>query len=129
MEFISDYEMSGRILVLPIVGKGKSNVTMYNLTTKHEIYGEPVEKDGEMYMKIKKYHVKFYPKKMTMNFENLFNGDRQLGSTMNRFLNENWKIVFDEVSGGYEDTFGFIFKEITNKIFLKVPMNKIFLED
>ena len=128
MEFVGDYVMDGRILLLPITGQGKSNVTLVDLTTRHELTGEPVVKDGETYMRIKKYKVKFEPKLVKLYFENLFNGDKRLGDAMNSFMNDNWEIIFQELKGAYEDTFGYVFKEITNKLFTKVPMNRIFLD-
>lgn len=45
---------------------------------------------------------------------------------MNTFINENSDLIFQEVRGTYEETFGLIFRKITNDIFLRVPMNKIF---
>ncbi|XP_055590416.1 protein takeout-like [Uranotaenia lowii] len=130
MEFIGDYVMTGRVLLLPVTGKGFSNITLQGLTTKHELIGEPVKKKDQTYMRIKKYIVKFEdPKLVTVKFENLFNGDKALGDAMNKVMNDNWLLMFNELRGAYEDTFGYIFRDISNKIFLKVPMNKIFLEN
>lgn len=127
MEFIGDYTMDGRILLLPIRGHGKSNVTMIDLRTIHEMKGEPYQKNNETYMRFTKYSIKFRPKSAKLMFENLFNGDKLLGDTMNKFLNDNWEIVFQELIPGYEETFGILFKDIANKLFTKVPLNKIFL--
>lgn len=129
MEFLGDYTMDGRVLVLPVTGKGKSNITMIGLVTTHELIAEPITKKGEIYMKLKDYKISFTPKRVYMSFTNLFNGDKALGDNMNHFLNENWEIVFNELKSGYEETFGLVFKEVTNKIFTKVPMRKIFLEE
>lgn len=46
---------------------------------------------------------------------------------MNGVMNDNWQLMFRELRGAFEDTFGYIFKDISNKLFLKVPMNRIFL--
>ncbi|XP_058831481.1 protein takeout [Topomyia yanbarensis] len=128
MEFLGGYKMEGRVLLLPVTGRGFSNITLHGLRTRHELIGESIKKNGETYMRIKKYNVKFDdPELMTVFFENLFNGDKLLGSTMNKVLNDNWKLMFSELRGAYEDTFGYIFRDITNKLFLKVPMNRIFL--
>ncbi|XP_055625556.1 protein takeout [Toxorhynchites rutilus septentrionalis] len=130
MEFVGDYTMDGRVLLLPVTGRGFSNVTLRELGTTHELIGEPVKKKGETYMRINKYNVKFdNPKLMTVLFTNLFNGDKALGDAMNKVLNDNWQLMFNELQGAYEDTFGYIFRDITNKLFLKVPLNKIFLEE
>jgi len=77
-------------------------------------------------MRLKDYRVAFDPKRVYMNFENLFN-DKTLSEGMNRFLNENWETVFNELKVGYAKSFGLIFKELSNKLFEKVPFDNIFL--
>ncbi|CAG9558885.1 unnamed protein product [Danaus chrysippus] len=129
MEFIADYVMKGRILVLPIQGKGVANITMVNLVVKHDLIGEPVVKDGETFMHIKDYRIKFIPEKVNLHFSNLFNGDKRLGDQMNIFLNENSDLVFNELKESYEKSLSSVFQDVTNKIFDKVPMNKIFIEN
>ena len=121
-----DYTMTGRILLLPIVGHGKANITMVNLKTVHELIGEPIKKNGETYIRFKEYNIKLIPGRVYLNFENLFNGDRLLGNQMNRFMNDNWELIFNELKGGYEETLSYVFKEVTNKLFTKVPMDTIF---
>ncbi|CAH1640910.1 unnamed protein product [Spodoptera littoralis] len=129
MEFIADYIMRGRILLLPIQGKGVANITMVNLVVKHDLIGEPVVKDGQTYMHIKEYRVKFIPQKVVLYFSNLFNGDKVLGDNMNEFLNSNSDLVFNELKESYEKSLSSVFQNVTNEIFDRVPMNKIFLED
>ncbi|CAH2237171.1 protein takeout [Pararge aegeria] len=129
LEFIADYVMKGRILVLPIQGKGVANITMVNLVVKHDLIGEPVVRDGETYMHIKDYKVKFVPGKVYLHFTNLFNGDKRLGDQMNIFLNENSDLVFNELKAAYEESLSSVFKTVTNLIFDKVPMKHIFTED
>lgn len=121
-----DYIMTGRILLLPIVGNGKANITMINLRTIHELIGEPRKKNGQVYIHFKEYNIKLVPARVHLHFENLFNGDRLLGNQMNRFMNDNWELIFNELKGGYEETLSYVFKEVTNKLFSKVPMDQIF---
>lgn len=47
---------------------------------------------------------------------------------MNKFLNDNWKEILTELKPAVEATFGATFKEVTNRIFLKVPFNQLFSE-
>jgi hypothetical protein len=130
MEFAGNYGMDGKILFLPITGKGKANVTFIGLTTKHHLHMEPITKeDGNIYWVVKNYKIKFSPKRATFDFQNLFNGDALLGKTMNEILNTNWQLILTELLPSYEAKFGLIFKEIANKIFSSVPMNEIFLDD
>ncbi|XP_071570862.1 take-out-like carrier protein [Temnothorax nylanderi] len=126
VDFIADYKVDGKILLLPIRGEGKCNISMHDLITKHEIHFEKFQKDGETYMRSTKYMVKFIPKHVSLHFDNLFNGDNILGQQMHRFLNENSDLIFKELEAPYEETFGLVFTKITNDIFTRVPMNKIF---
>ncbi|XP_037943042.1 protein takeout [Teleopsis dalmanni] len=126
IEMVGQYEMSGRILLLPITGSGKANVTLVDAKIEHRLIGEPFEKDGVKYMRLKEYRVNFSPKRVYLQFDNLFN-DRLLSQTMNRFLNDNWETVFNELKVGYSKSFGIIFRDLSNKLFEKIPMDSIFL--
>ncbi|KAG5326904.1 TAKT protein, partial [Acromyrmex heyeri] len=126
VDFIADYKLEGKILLLPIRGEGKCNISMHDLRTKHETYYEKFEKDGDIYMRMTKYIVKFLPDHITLQFDNLFNGDSILGEQMHKFLNQNSDLIFKEFQAPYEETFGLVFAKVTNNIFTRVPMNKIF---
>jgi len=39
----------------------------------------------------------------------------------------NADVLFKELQAAYEETFGLVFTKITNDIFTRVPMNKIFM--
>ncbi|XP_063987968.1 protein takeout-like [Diachasmimorpha longicaudata] len=125
VDFVADYELDGKVLVLPIRGHGRSNITMLNLKTQNIFTGEKFEKDGETYMRITKYTVKFNPEKVLLKFDNLFDGDEVLSNQMNTFLNENADLLFKELKGSYEETFGLVFAQMANEIFTRVPFNKI----
>ncbi|CAK9811569.1 Protein takeout [Anthophora plagiata] len=126
VDFVADYKVDGRVLLLPVRGSGKSNITMYDLKSHNDIYCEKYEKNGEMYLKVKKFVVKFSPARVNLRFENLFDGDTVLGEQMNRFINENSDLLFKELQAPYEETFGLVFASISNNIFSRVPFNKIF---
>lgn len=44
---------------------------------------------------------------------------------MNQLINDNWKEIYDDVSKGYDEALGQLFKGICNKIFLKVPIDDL----
>lgn len=126
VDFVADYKLEGKVLLLPIRGSGKSNITMYDLKSHNDIYCEKYQKNGETYLRIKKYVVTFNPSRVSLRFENLFDGDNILGEQMNRFINENSDVLFKELQAPYEETFGLVFTKISNDIFSRVPFNKIF---
>ncbi|XP_063235124.1 protein takeout-like [Bacillus rossius redtenbacheri] len=127
--FEGDYEVNGRVLLLPIAGKGRCNFTLTDLRSLVYQKGEPVERDGEKYMK---HNVFEYKMKdlglMTLHFEGLFNGDPVLGDTMNKFLNENWQDIFKEIKPSLEQTLQNVFKNIAEHFFSQIPYDHIFPE-
>jgi hypothetical protein len=42
-------------------------------------------------------NVTLNPELISFNFENLFDGNKELGDNTNQVLNDNWKEVFDDV--------------------------------
>lgn len=64
--------------------------------------------------------------RVLFNFENLFNGDKALGDNMNLFVNENWKVLYDELKPDFQRGLGNTFKEVMTKIFAKYPYEKFF---
>ncbi|GAB1862928.1 Protein takeout [Camponotus japonicus] len=127
VDFVADYTLEGKILLLPIQGEGRCNLTMYNMTTTNEIRFEKFQKDGETYLRAIKYLVKLTPKHITLHFDNLLSGNTFLGEEINKFINMNADVLFKELQAAYEETFGLVFTKITNDIFTRVPMNKIFM--
>lgn len=85
-------------------------------------------KDNQTYINITSYKIKFKPQSVNFRFDNLFNGDEVLSSTMNKFMNDNWEPVFAGMIPGYEEVFGEKFRGIANILFHQVPANAIFLE-
>lgn len=122
------YKVDGRVLVLPITGNGNCNLTLADLTAAIHAEGEPMQKNGESYMKIKTFNVKFETSRLYIYLENLFNGDRALGDNMNSFLNENWRDILQELKSPIEAALGASYQHIAARFFAKVPYNQIFLD-
>lgn len=127
LEFIADYIMEGNILLMPIVGSGKANITLVGLTVEHKIIGERIIRNQEVYFNVVEYYVELAPRRVIYNFDNLFNGDVILGQAVNIVMNENWQSVFKATQEGCQAQLGNIFKRIADQIFIRVPMDKIFL--
>ncbi|XP_014483186.1 PREDICTED: protein takeout-like [Dinoponera quadriceps] len=123
----SDYEMNGRILLLPIQGKGKCRATYYNMTVTFDVEYDKYERDGETYLKIKKFifHINDI-NDLKGYFENLFGKDYSLGEEMNRLLNENSKMIFNEIKPALEEVFKQVITGIGVKIYSNVPLKKIY---
>ncbi|CAD6991745.1 unnamed protein product [Ceratitis capitata] len=125
---IGDYKIQGRVLILPISGSGKNNITMVDADFVLQWVAVPLEKDGATYMKTDKFRVMIKPSKVLFNFENLFNGDKALGDNMNLFLNENWKEIFQEVDVSFSKEMGKLMSGIIDGVFSKIPYDKLFVQ-
>ncbi|XP_054087752.1 protein takeout-like [Zeugodacus cucurbitae] len=128
LSLVGDYSIKGRVLVLPITGTGASNITMLNSKIRIQFVGAPVEKSEGVYMSVKSARLSVEPARMIFNFGNLFNGDKQLGETMNTFLNENWKEIYEEVRATFTNVFSKIFISVIENVFSLYPYDKYFSE-
>jgi len=45
---------------------------------------------------------------------------------MNKFLNENYAVVLNELKPAIAEAFGLAFKQISNQVFSKIPVDEIF---
>ncbi|XP_014241740.1 protein takeout [Cimex lectularius] len=122
---LGDYTISGKVLVLPITGAGKCNLTFDNFVAKLAAKGREVVKGNQKYMQVDKFTVAIETSRLHVYLANLFNGDKTLGNQMNIFLNENWQDILKELKPTISSAFGAAFKEIANRVFSKIPINQI----
>ncbi|GAB0088226.1 uncharacterized protein DMENIID0001_026190 [Sergentomyia squamirostris] len=128
VQLIGQYKIDGRVLILPIQGHGKSNLTLDNLILRLKFKTTPTIKNNKTYIQTKDFHFIFDTTRLYINFENLFNGDKALSDNMNFFLNENWKDILDELKPAINDAFSQIFNTIINTIFSKIAYSDIYLD-
>ncbi|KAJ9580231.1 hypothetical protein L9F63_004104 [Diploptera punctata] len=126
MKLEADYVINGNIFVIPVTGKGKCNVTLYDATILHGIQGKRVERGGEAFMELKKYKTTFSAKRMHSHFDNLFNGNKILGDTVNQIMNDNFQFLINEMKPSLEKQLGIILLNYADEIFKKVPFDNIF---
>lgn len=86
-----------------------------------------IEKNGVQYPELRRFILNLLPGKIEFKFDNLFGGNEILGNEMNRVLNDNWRIVWEDVKRSYEEAVEIILQDISNKILEKVPFGHYFL--
>lgn len=127
INLLGEYEISGRILLLPITGKGPINVTLDGTTTQFESDWIVKKKDDTEFMSLVNSRLRnFEPKGVHYDLQNLFNGDKLLGTQMNNFLNENWKESFQELSPPIIQAISTVISNIVNNIASVVEYDKVF---
>lgn len=124
-----DYTMGGRVLLLPINGKGRCKLDFHGWDSDWKIKTKAVEKNGKQYMTIQDSKLGLKASRLTMDFENLFNGDKQLSETMNTFLNENWQEILNELRPSLSETISQILISIVSGTFSRIPYDEIFTSE
>ncbi|CAB3375918.1 Hypothetical predicted protein [Cloeon dipterum] len=97
LSLLGTYDVSGKILILPIHGKGSINITMENVEYTYKFDVEKFSKGSKTGLRPKNHELDFKTTRIRMNLENLFNGQKELSDQMNVFLNENWKELVGEL--------------------------------
>ncbi|KAJ9577457.1 hypothetical protein L9F63_005958 [Diploptera punctata] len=126
---LCQYAVKGRVLILPIIGSGPANITLTNVSLVYS-YDYKLENrtDGETYFELTDSRLKFDTQRAYIRLDNLFNGDRFLGNSMNRFLDDHWQDIVKEVGPYIADGIGQAIKQIISNIAKLVPYKYIFTE-
>lgn len=121
-----DYSISGRVLILPIQGVGKCNLTLKNPEGTIRMTLKKIERNGKEYAQIDKFKFTFTTTRFYMYLGNLYNGDKALGDNTNLFLNANWEDILNEMKPNISKSFGQVFEQIINSVFSKIPFKYLF---
>uniref|UniRef100_A0A1I8MYD8 Hemolymph juvenile hormone binding protein (JHBP) n=2 Tax=Musca domestica TaxID=7370 RepID=A0A1I8MYD8_MUSDO len=113
----ADYEIDGKIMMMPMTGSGKCNANFTDVTMTTVILGERQKKNGKSYLNVKDINVNYDVGKVQIHLNNLFNGDNALGDRMNAFLNENWDSLSEELRPLLEKAFSSVIRSSTDKLF------------
>ncbi|RZC34512.1 JHBP domain containing protein [Asbolus verrucosus] len=127
MEF--EYEVEGRILVVPLYGKGAGAVTLDRMKYVVDFSLEEYKKKGKKYFKAVDSDFAMEPELVKIKIENLFDGDKALTDSVNRLANENWRLIFDDIRTNYQDALAQISLAIFNKFLGKVSISELFGEE
>ncbi|XP_073819358.1 protein takeout-like [Musca autumnalis] len=121
-----DYDLEGNVLVLPIVGKGKSEIKMQNIQIKYSFEFAPYEKNGQTYVKIERVKLELIPGKAHFYFGNLFNGDEALGASTNMFINENSADITKEILPSITKSLSLLIQQLINGFYQHRPYAELF---
>ncbi|KAH8384111.1 hypothetical protein KR009_012173, partial [Drosophila setifemur] len=121
------YTVDGRVLILPIVGKGKAKILLKQSKIRALIKFRPVSKgDGQTFAEVVDVKVDIVPSHVSFFLEGLFGGNKELGDNMHALINENWPEIFGELKPGIGEAFGLIIKSLLARIFNKFPLEQLF---
>ncbi|KAE8747294.1 hypothetical protein FOCC_FOCC005938 [Frankliniella occidentalis] len=117
----ANYIIDGQILLLPLVGEGTARLNLRNVTCSATCDVDFPEKEGQKVMWFKNIHVDFSVGDMRIHLNNLFNGNKVLGRTVNQFLNKNSVEVIGELREELGRALGEVFLPILQKAFGQIP--------
>ncbi|XP_044260426.1 protein takeout-like [Tribolium madens] len=125
VKLIADYDINGKILLLPVYGSGPAQVILEKVHGIENFTLEEYEKKGKKHLKVVSEVLSLDPSLIKFNFDNLFNGDKALGDNINQVVNENWKEVWGDIKSSYEDAFGQIIMGLFNNLLAKIPIEEL----
>ncbi|XP_018570244.1 protein takeout-like [Anoplophora glabripennis] len=124
----ADYEIKGQLLVFPINSHGKCNITQYDVVDRHMMTCEKYTKNNEIYLRVVNYTMDINSESIVYDFDSIFPGNEQISNEIAKTLNENSLSIFNEVKGGIEKAFSFVYMQYMNNVFSRIPLNQIFLD-
>lgn len=121
------YDISGRVLLLPIQGSGPITGNFTQCTGSVKIRaGTKQHSNGEHKVFIDDFIMKITVGKGTLNFENLFGGEKVLGDVINNAINSNFDAFLAEMQPLIEKALSDAFREIANGIVSNFTYEQLF---
>ncbi|PNF31910.1 hypothetical protein B7P43_G07901 [Cryptotermes secundus] len=128
LQIIGKYEAEGKLLLLPLNGKGDINITLVNakLTVETDLTLKQIE--NREHVVLKNSQVTVTPSRMYVYLSNLFNGDKLLGKETNEVLNASWEELYTIMSPSITEAIVQAMETIMNGIAAVVPFEEAFPE-
>ncbi|XP_049949396.1 circadian clock-controlled protein daywake-like [Schistocerca serialis cubense] len=118
----SKYKLSGRLLVLPINGNGDVHIEPENMDVRVHQKMSLVEREGRRFFHVDSSKVNFTVGGLKMEFTNLYNGQKALEESTNKYLNDNWEVAFDSLKPVLTETIEDLLTSILGRLLDKVPV-------
>ncbi|KAF4528887.1 hypothetical protein B566_EDAN017380 [Ephemera danica] len=123
LRLLAEYKINGRILL---------EVTWFFAADVHAVVtltGVANKRKGLTYASLKERQVQLEVGGVKLHFENLFNGNKQLGVATNRFFNENWRDLMVELRPVLEDTIAELIHSMVRPVFDLFPLEHLLPQD
>ncbi|XP_054085153.1 circadian clock-controlled protein daywake [Zeugodacus cucurbitae] len=123
MKLQGDYSLFGRILLIPLNGHGQVFLDAENMTVIMHSKTRLYEKGGFTFYNVTDCQVDFKIDGLKSYFSNLFNGNKQLEDSTNKFFNDNWRMLAEALYTVITQTIEDILLDVLKKIFHYIPAN------
>ncbi|KAK7864170.1 hypothetical protein R5R35_004085 [Gryllus longicercus] len=126
LSFVSDYQVDGQILVLPIKGRGQLTANVSDVTGSLHLLGKIVKRKGAEYLQFVEGEFRLeLLSPVKIHLDNLFNGDKALGEATNAALNENSEELTEVVVPVAERVVAQFALDTANKISSAFPFDQL----
>lgn len=85
------------------------------------------EQKGAEHLQVNKVLVNFNTTRMHLTMDNLFNGDKLLTDSMNSFLDQNWRLIIDELKPSLQNAIGEVDRDMMQPLFDKFAYKDMWL--
>ncbi|KAL7024680.1 hypothetical protein ACKWTF_013161 [Chironomus riparius] len=123
MRLEGNYHMMGRILVIPLNGRGKCWFEPSNMDIKFFTKTKLYTKHGQTFYNVTNCKVQFTMEGLKLRMDNLFEGVKVLEESTNDYLNQNWRPVSEALKPIISKTIEDILLDMMQKIFHQIPGN------
>ncbi|XP_047990788.1 circadian clock-controlled protein daywake-like [Leguminivora glycinivorella] len=128
LDVTSKYDLSGKLLVIPIKSAGDSSIKLKNANLHIRFWYEHIDgDDGKVHWKITKHDIKYEVEKASFRLENLLN-DKNIGDQVNRFLNEMWREIVADVGPSICQSLSAAVVQNLDKLLTQVPYDDLLPE-
>lgn len=117
------YDLKGKILLIPLVGRGRCWFEPTNMTIDIVSDVKTYDKDGFVFFNVTAAHVKYNIGGMSLRMNNLFDGIKSLEDSTNSYLNANWRPVSESLRPILTKTIEDILLEFMQQLFHNLPGN------
>ncbi|XP_017868371.1 PREDICTED: protein takeout [Drosophila arizonae] len=126
IDFQGKYSMRLNLLLLDIQGKGNMRGYCDNAKASVKMRGTRYLRHGLEYVKFTKMTMRIQFKDFKLQLDNLFNGDRILGTVGNTLINDNQDLYLNEIVPGLERGLSKKFLDVANEILATATFDEMF---
>ncbi|XP_028157583.1 circadian clock-controlled protein-like [Ostrinia furnacalis] len=115
------YDLKGKILLIPLVGRGKCWFEPTNMTIDIVSDVKLYEKEDFLFFNVTGAHVKYNIGGLKLRMNNLFDGIDSLEDSTNAYLNANWRPVSESLRPILSKTIEDILLNFLQRLFHNLP--------
>ncbi|KAI8422678.1 hypothetical protein MSG28_006449 [Choristoneura fumiferana] len=123
MRIEGTYDLKGKILLIPLVGRGLCWFEPTNMTIDIVSDVKTYDRDGFVFFNVTAAHVKYNIGGMKLRMNNLFDGIKSLEDSTNSYLNANWRPVSESLRPILTKTIEDILLDFMQQLFNNLPGN------